>query len=114
MDAKLIMGMFPRDRLTAVEKALREVGVERVNISKVRGYGEHPDYFAPDWMVEEVMVECVTRADEVDTVTAAIMTAAHTGEPGDGVVAVLPIEKLYLIRTRAEATTEEFWPKRVR
>ncbi len=39
------------------------------------------------------------------------MDAAHTGDPGDGIVAVVPIEKFYLIRTRSEATSDEFWPK---
>ena len=29
----------------------------------------------------------------------------------DAVVAVLPVDGLYLVRTRAEATPEEFWPK---
>jgi hypothetical protein len=32
--------------------------------------------------------------------------------PGAGIVAVVPVEKLFLIRTRAEATPEEFWPRR--
>ena len=39
------------------------------------------------------------------------MDGAHTGCAGDGVVAVLPIDTLYLIRTRSEATAETFWPK---
>ena len=30
---------------------------------------------------------------------------------GDGVVVVVPIEKLYVIRTRSEATAETFWPR---
>jgi hypothetical protein len=37
--------------------------------------------------------------------------ADDTGEPGDGIVAVIPIEKFFLIRTRSEATAAEFWPK---
>ena len=56
-------------------------------------------------------MDIFTRHDEVDRITAAIMEGAHTGAPGDGVVAVMPIEKFFLIRTRAEATPEEFWPK---
>ena len=47
----------------------------------------------------------------MESITTAIMDGAHTGEPGDGIVAVVPIEKFYLIRTRSEATLDEFWPK---
>lgn len=112
MDIKLIVAMIRRDKLEEVEKTLQDIGVERINVSKVKGYGEYHNFFARSWMVEEVRLEIVTRKDEVETITAAILDAAHTGVPGDGVVAVVPVEKLFLIRTRSEATPDEFWPKR--
>jgi nitrogen regulatory protein P-II 1 len=111
MDIKAIVAIIRRDKLEAVEKALRDIGVERINVSKVKGYGEYHDFFARSWMVEEVRVEIFTRTDEVETITAALMDAAHTGVPGDGIVAILPVEKFFLIRTRSEATREEFWPR---
>lgn len=112
MDIRAVVAYIRRDKLEDVEKRLQEIGVERIDVSKVKGYGEYHDFFARDWMVEEVRVEILTRRDEVDAIAAAIMDAAHTGLPGDGVVAVVPIEKLYLIRTRSEATPDEFWPRR--
>ncbi len=113
MDTKLIIAIIRRDRLEPVEQKLQEIGVERINVSKVKGYGEYRDFFARDWMVEEVQIEIFTRQYKVESIATAIMEAAHTGVPGDGVVAVIPIDKLFLIRTRAEATPEEFWPKDV-
>jgi nitrogen regulatory protein P-II 1 len=112
MDIKLITAIFPRDRLEAVEKGLQNIGVERVDVSKVKGYGEYRNLYAQDWMVDEAKLDIFTRADEVEVVARAIIDAAHTGEAGDGVVAVLPVEKLFLIRTRSVATSEEFWPGR--
>ena len=111
MDINLIVAIIRREKLEEVENKLQDIGVERINVSKVKGYGEYHDFFARNWMVEEVRVEIFTRKDEVETITAAIMDAAHTGLPGDGVVAVVPVEKFFLIRTRAEATPEEFWPR---
>jgi len=111
MDIKLVVAMIRRDRLEQVEKALQDIGVERINVTKVKGYGEYHDFFARNWMVEEVRIEICTRADKVEAITAAIMNAAHTGLPGDGIVAVLPVEQLFLIRTRSEATPGEFWPR---
>ena len=111
MDIKLIIAIIRSDKLETVEEKLKDAGVERVNVSKVKGYGEYHNFYARDWMVDEVRIEVFTRKDEVETVTTAIMEAAHTGVPGDGVVAVVPVDKLFLIRTRAEATPEEFWPR---
>ena len=97
--------------MEAVEKTLQAIGVERIDVSKVRGYGEYRNFYARDWMIDEVKLDIFTRTDEVESITTAIMDGAHTGEPGDGIVAVVPIEKFYLIRTRSEATPDEFWPK---
>lgn len=111
MDIRAIVAIIRRDKLEEVESKLQKLGVERFNVSKVKGYGEYHNFFARDWMVEEVRVEIFTRKDEVETITTAILEAAHTGLPGDGVVAVIPIEKFFLIRTRSEATLEEYWPR---
>ena len=107
----LIIANFREDKLGEVEKRLENLGVERINVCKVRGFGEYHNYFAPNWLTREVRLEIFTKEHEVEAVASAIMEAAHTGVPGDGVVAVLPIEKLYLIRTRSAATPEDFWPK---
>ena len=113
MDGKffLIIANFRDDKLNDVEKRLERLGVERLNVCKVKGFGEYHNYFAQNWLTGEVRMEVFTKEEEVEAVAAAIMDAAHTGVPGDGVVAVLPIEKLYLIRTRGEATPETFWSR---
>lgn len=111
MDARLIIANFPSDKLQQVEKKLEQIGVERINVSKVKGFGEYHNYFAPNWLNLEVRIEIFTKKEEVNAITSAIMDVAHTGLPGDGVIAVVPIEKLYLIRTRSEATSETFWPQ---
>lgn len=111
MEIKLIVAYMPRDKLEKVEQALRRVDVERVDVSKVKGYGEYRNFFSADWMTDEVRIELVTRQHKVDAIVAAIMEGAHVAMPGAGVVAVLPVDELYLIRTGAKATPEEFWPK---
>ena len=111
MEIKLIVAYMPRDKLEGVEEKLKHVSVERIDICRVKGYGEYRDFFSRDWMGDEVRIDILTRQHKVDAIVGAIMDAAHTGVAGDGVVAVLPVEKLFLIRTRAEATSEEFWPR---
>ena len=111
MDAKLVIANIRSEKLEAVEKTLERLGVERMNVAKVKGFGEYHNFFAANWLTQEVRLEVFTKADEVQMVVSAIMEAAHTGVPGDGVVVVVPIEKLYLIRTRCEATAETVWPR---
>ncbi len=36
------------------------------------------------------------------------MEVANTGMEGDGVLAIIPVSKLYRIRTKSEITLEEF------
>lgn len=72
----------------------------------VKGYGHYHNFFAQDWMVESIRFEIFTRKDRVDAITAAIMKAAYTGSPGDGIIAVYPIEKFLNIRLRSEATPD--------
>ena len=106
---RLIIANIRSDKLNDVEKRLERLGVERINVCKVKGFGEYHNFFAPNWLSNEVRVEIFTKKQEVEAIAVAIMEAAHTGIPGDGVVAVVPIEKLYLIRNRCEATLENFW-----
>jgi nitrogen regulatory protein P-II 1 len=106
----LIIANFRREKLNEVEKKLERLGVERINVSKVRGFGEYHNYFAQNWLESEIRMEIFTKSHEVEAIALAIMEAAGTGHRGDGVVAILPIGKLYLIRTKAEATAETFWP----
>lgn len=109
----LIIANFRSDKLEEVEKKLEHLCVERINVTKVRGFGEYHNYYARNWLDSEVRVEIYTKNHEVEGIVKVIMETArtgHTGYPGDGVIAVLPIQHLYLIRTCAEATEETFWP----
>ena len=108
---RLVIANFRSDKLKQVEKKLEELGAERINVCKVKGFGEYHNFFAENWLTSEVRLEVFTRGDKAGVIADAIMEAAHTGVPGDGVVAVLPLEKLYLIRARCEATPENFWPR---
>lgn len=113
MDLKLVIANIRSDKLNDVEKALEKLNVERINVAKVKGFGEYYNFFASNRLTTEVRVEIFTKAEDVDAVAAAVMEAAHTGVPGDGVVAVVPIERLYPVRTRSEATPENFWPRAI-
>jgi len=49
---------------------------------------------------DKVMVCVLAEADMVETIREAIITAAHTGQVGDGLVWVIDIENICRIRDR--------------
>lgn len=106
MELNAVIAIIRRDMLEDVERSLQELGVKGVSVSKVKGYGEYPNFFTRDWMVDSVRLEIFTRKDKVDEITAAIMKAAHTGSPGDGIIVVYPVAKYFNIRLRSEATPD--------
>lgn len=85
--------------LQEVERSLRALDVPGISVTKVKGYGEYANFFTSDWIVEHARIEIFLPRDRVEPVARAIVAAAATGEPGDGIVVVLPVESIYRIRT---------------
>ncbi len=107
MDYRKITAIIQREVLEKVEQKLQSMGVEGISVTKVKGYGEYADFYSKDWMVSHARIEIFTIESRADDIAEAIIETAHVGLEGDGIVAVLPVEKLYRIRTRTEATIDE-------
>ena len=85
-----------------VEKTLQEMGVRGLTVIRAKGFGAHANLFSADWLVDQVKIEIYMEQDRVESIVAAILDAAHAESTGGGIVAVLPVEKVYSIRTRCE------------
>ncbi len=107
MELKKIVAIIRSAELQKVEGRLVDMRVRGISVTKVKGFGEYANFFNPDWMVTHSRIEIFTEAARVDEIASAIMDVAHTGMEGDGIVAVLPVEKLYRVRTKSEITPEE-------
>jgi nitrogen regulatory protein P-II 1 len=107
MEIKKIVAIVRTYRLDDVEKRLRQVGVKGITVSQVKGYGEYKQFFTKDGLSEEARIEVFALKDDVDAIVKAIMESAHTGTAGDGLVAVLPVERIFRIRSRSEALPTE-------
>ena len=86
--------------LEAVEEKLIELDVPGATVSKVKGYGEYANFFAPDWLVNYVKIEVFIGKHRAEEIAEAIMEVAHSGAKGDGIVTVIPVETVYHIRTK--------------
>lgn len=106
MDFCKVTAIVRPECLEKVEQALKESGVPGVSVTKVKGYGEYSDFYAPDWMCSYVRVEVFIGRHRAEKIAEAIMDAAHTGMMGDGIVAVLPVESVYHIRSREKCQND--------
>ena len=100
MKFRKVTAIIRPERLEAVEECLMKLGVPGVSVTKVKGFGEHLNFFKSDWLCSHVRIEVFTDANHAETIADAIVDAAHTGREGDGIVAVLPVETVYHIRTK--------------
>lgn len=109
MDTKFckVTAIIRCEVLAKVEQRLQELGVHGFSVMQVKGCGEYTDFYSHDCMTTHARVEIFIAAHRAEFVAQAIMDAAHTGVEGDGIVAVLPVNKVYRIRKRAEVLPDE-------
>lgn len=93
-------------KLDEVKIALVNAGVVGMTVSEVRGFGRQKGqterYRGSEYTVEflqKLKLEIVIEDDQVDLVVDKIITAARTGEIGDGKIFVSPVEQTIRIRT---------------
>ncbi len=109
MELRLVVAIIRPLALEPVEKTLQEIGVRGLTVIRAKGFGAHANLFSRDWLVDQVKIEIYVEQDRVESIVAAILDAAHTKSPGGGIVAVLPVEKVYSVSTRGEEA-----PNRIR
>jgi nitrogen regulatory protein P-II 1 len=106
---KLVVAIVRPEKLNDVLEALFKAEVRGLSISRVQGHGgetERVETYRGTTvkmeLSEKVRVEVGVSDHFVETTVKAILKSAHTGEVGDGKVFVVPVEKVYRIRTGEE------------
>ncbi|MBD2295504.1 P-II family nitrogen regulator [Anabaena sphaerica FACHB-251] len=99
-------------KLDEVKIALVNAGIVGMTISEVRGFGRQKGqterYRGSEYTVEflqKLKLEIVVEDSQVDMVVDKIISAARTGEIGDGKIFISPVEQVIRIRT-GEKNTE--------
>jgi nitrogen regulatory protein P-II 1 len=91
-----------------VELALEKAGVSGFTVTKVKGVGEWEKKFSfYNGPSTHFKIEIFTEGNRAEQIAGVIMDAAHTGSVGDGLVAVLPVHKVFRIRTKTLAKSGE-------
>ena len=103
---KLIVAVIRPEKLADVKRALFQVGVTGMTLSRVSGHGGERDVvqqYRGDTVVmefhEKVRIEMACSESFVERTVQAICDAARTGNVGDGKIFVMPLEHTVRIRT---------------
>ena len=93
-------------KLDEVKIALVNAGIVGMTVSEVRGFGRQKGqterYRGSEYTVEflqKLKLDIVVEDDQVEMVVDKIVTAARTGEIGDGKIFISPVEETIRIRT---------------
>jgi nitrogen regulatory protein P-II 1 len=107
MDFCKITAIIEPDRLEFVETKLLELNVGGFNKMTVSGIGEYKNCFNTESVSKHIHLEIYLQEQRASEVIEGIMEAAHTGNEGDGIVVLSPVNEIYRIRTREKCNEEE-------
>lgn len=106
---KLVVAIIRPEKLTDVLEALYRLDVQGLTASRVQGHGgerERVETYRGTTvkmeLSEKVRLEIGVSNHFVEPTVRAILDSARTGEVGDGKIFVMPLEKIYRIRTGEE------------
>src|SRR5512134_1093373 len=103
---KKIEAIFREERLNAVKEALYEIGIVGMNVTEVRGHGRQGGIelagrtgtYKVD-LLPRVQLNIILSDHNVEKTIETITHAAQTGNIGDGIIFVYPVEEVIRIRT---------------
>jgi nitrogen regulatory protein P-II 1 len=106
---KLVVAIVRPDRVSAVLEELYKAEVQGLTISRVQGHGGEREqvetYRGTSVKMElsdKVRFEIGVSNHFVEPTVRAVLKGARTGEVGDGKIFVVPVEKVFRIRTGEE------------
>ena len=103
---KIVMAIIKPFKLDEVRDALTKIGVQRLTVTEVKGYGRqkgHTEiYRGAEYAVSflpKIKLEIAVPSNVVDKVIETITSSAKTGQIGDGKIFVFSLDHAVRIRT---------------
>ena len=114
---KKIEAIIREDKVNDVKDALSEIGIMGLNMFEIRGRGRQGGIqlvgrsgtYQVD-MLPKVQLNIILSDRNLEETIEAILKAAYTGEPGDGLIFVYPVEEVIRIRTRERSQEAMMYP----
>lgn len=114
---KKIEAIIREDKINDVKDALLEIGIVGLNMFEIRGHGRQggiklsgrAGVYQVD-MLPKIQINIVLSERNIEAAIDAILKSARTGEPGDGLIFVYPVEEVVRIRTGERGQEAVMYP----
>jgi len=114
---KKIEAIIRENKLNDVKDALEKIGILGLNIFEIRGRGRQGGIklvgrsgtYQVD-LLTKIQVNIILSERNLEETINAILDAAYTGEAGDGLIFVYPVEEVIRIRTRERGHEAVMYP----
>ncbi|HPQ44573.1 MAG TPA: P-II family nitrogen regulator [Syntrophales bacterium] len=114
---KKIEAIIREDKVNDVKDALTDIGIMGLNMFEIRGHGRQGGIkltgrsgtYQVD-MLPKIQINIVLSERNLEDTIQAILKAAYTGEPGDGLIFVYPVEEVVRIRTGSRSQQAISYP----
>jgi nitrogen regulatory protein P-II 1 len=114
---KKIEAIIREDKLNDVKEALREIGIVGMNVFEIRGHGRQGGItlvgrsgsYQVDFL-PKIQLNIILSEHNLEETIETIMKAAYTGEAGDGLIFIFPVEEVIRIRTRERGHEAMMYP----
>lgn len=107
----MIQCVFRGERLYDVQQAMETIGIVGMTIWEVKGHGRqkgHIEHYrgleTKVNLLPKLMLQIVVEDGEVDEIVSELISAARTGDIGDGKIFLLPVGDTIRIRTGEKGT----------
>jgi len=103
---KKIEAIIREEKLEDVKNALHEIGIVGMNVAEIRGHGRQGGItltgrtgtYQVD-MLPKTQLNIILSEHNVDKTVTTICEAASTGQEGDGIIFIYPVDDVVRIRT---------------
>lgn len=108
---KKIEAIIRKSKFEEVKEALYAADIEWFSYMNVRGVGKtrqeriYRGVIYDTSYIERIMLSIVVRDVNLEKTVHAILSAANTGEIGDGRIFITPVDEVYSIRTGLKGET---------
>jgi nitrogen regulatory protein PII len=103
---KKIEAFIRHEALDDIRDRLSHMGLPSMSVSEVKGSGRQKGYTesyrgarTTIFLRPKLKLEIVVDDSDVERTIDTILELAHTGEPGDGKIFILPVEESIRVRT---------------
>ncbi len=103
---KKIEAFIRHEALEAIHDRLATMGLPSMSVTEVKGSGRQKGFTesyrgakTTIFLRPKLKLEMVVDDADVDRAIDTILELAHTGEPGDGKIFILPVEESIRVRT---------------